>query len=81
MVVGSAHRSAVTVVETYPGNDSLLISGGADGVVRLWDSRKGGEYVRFAGNDHPITALRVLRSGKHLVAGTESGKLLVRAGG
>ncbi len=73
----SAHRSSVTALEYHPANDALLASGGADGLVKLWNSHVGGEYSKYAAHAAPITCLRFLQRGRALAAGAADGRIVV----
>lgn len=39
LVTRKTHDNGVTALKTYTGNQPLLVTGGRDGKVRLWDSR------------------------------------------
>ena len=36
------HRSSVTAIDWNPYSEYMLVSGGNDGTIKLWDTRKGG---------------------------------------
>lgn len=78
LALPSAHRSAVAVLGFHAINDRIIMSGGGDGVVKLWDRRSGGEFLKFGGHSGAITVLKTLPHGKAMIAGTADGKLMVR---
>lgn len=77
LALASAHRSAVTAIAFHTVNERLLVTGGADGAVRLWDRRSSGEFTRFGGHSGGISVIKTLPHGRALIAGTTEGKLLV----
>lgn len=67
-----AHDGAINALAAHPGNAQRLLSGGADGSVRLWDLEKG-EAVRKFDHGAPVTAVAVRPDGKRFAsAGSNS---------
>jgi WD40 repeat protein len=64
------HEGAVTTLAAVASDDGPLLSGGADGIARLWDVEKAA-LLRTLRHGGPITAVAVRGDGKRLVtAGT-----------
>ncbi|KAJ3307669.1 hypothetical protein HDU76_004448 [Blyttiomyces sp. JEL0837] len=70
------HAGPVTKLAWIPNYINVLVSGGQDGQVRMWDVSTL-RCVRIGvGNESPITALTIDPK-NHVVACTESGKILI----
>lgn len=66
----------ITALAFGPGGGPL-VTGGADGTLRLWDVATGVEIRRFTGHTGAITALAISRDGARLVSASEDGTLRV----
>lgn len=69
-----AHEGSVTVLALFPVSGHLLLSGGSDGVVRLWDVFRGRELLRsFHGHSKGITSLAFSPDGKTFLSASLDG--------
>jgi hypothetical protein len=75
-VVFKAHEGAVKVL-AWNGGAALLASGGADGVVRLWDIENPKRRQILCESEHLITALAWSQDGHWLAAGNDLGAVSV----
>jgi len=71
------HSAAARTVAFHPGNPAVLVSGGADGAVRLWDARSGSEYVSYKGHSGTVTCCVFSPDGRWLAVGDSDGTLRV----
>jgi WD40 repeat protein len=78
LALPSAHRAAVSSLEWHPLRDNILATGGAEGVVRLWDARTGAEFLRYSGHPGAVGALKFTPHGRLIASGSSDGKLIVR---
>jgi WD40 repeat protein len=62
------HGEPVSALAFLPGG-GRLVSGGADGTVRLWEVSTGRELRRFLGHEGGVAALAVSAEGKRLISG------------
>lgn len=53
-----------------PTNAGHLVSGGEDGVVRLWDVARGTDPRRFEGHGHVVWAVAVSPDGRLIASGS-----------
>jgi WD40 repeat protein len=81
----AGHKGPVLSVAFAP-DGQRIVSGGADGTVRLWDVATGQEIQGFAGHGRPVIAVAVSPDGKQVLSsdndtvrlwGVDKGKLLV----
>ncbi len=54
---------------TFSTDGSLLVSGGADGKIRVWEIETGRELSSFAGHDGLVLSLAFSPDGKYLASG------------
>eukprot|EP00752_Nemacystus_decipiens_P004205 g3843.t1 len=63
------HRHSVSVVQWYPVDTGLFVSGGMDGVVKLWDTNTLDVALEFDFKDKVFTAAMSASTGQnHLIA-------------
>jgi WD40 repeat protein len=67
----SGHNGAVTSLAFDP-QGRLLASGGEDGALKIWDSRRGWELARLEGHEGPVRFIAWHLSGLFLVSGDGS---------
>lgn len=75
-IVLPGHEEKVTAV-AYQRRGPLLASGGADGVVALWDPSRSERVLGVATVGDPVTALAWSPDDAFLAAGTEGGEVVV----
>jgi WD40 repeat protein len=63
-----AHYSQTTSVAFSP-DGNMLVSGGVDGVVRLWNAATGQEMFQDVGHSGSVTAMAFARDGRTVVTG------------
>jgi serine/threonine protein kinase len=68
------HRGSVLCVVFWP-EGQLVLSGGADGTVRLWRAEDGEELTRFKGHDGPVRAVAVSPDGRTAFSGGADGTI------
>ncbi|MGB3293627.1 MAG: pentapeptide repeat-containing protein [Phormidesmis sp.] len=69
----SADQVWAVTTHTQENGDSLVISGGKDGLIEIWD-RQTGETIRtLTGHTDTIRSLSVSKSGQWLVSGSGDG--------
>jgi WD40 repeat protein len=74
------HRGAVTSLVLGDGRETI-ISGGADGVVRIWDRRSLAPNEYFLRHPSgPVTALDLSRDGRLIVSGADASARVWAAG-
>ncbi|KAA8490356.1 putative WD repeat-containing protein [Porphyridium purpureum] len=67
----SGHAHHVTALACHP-DGSLIVSGGADGALLLWDLRSGKNIARFEGvHSEPITSVDFDPRGTHFASGAK----------
>lgn len=49
-------------------NGQMIISGGQDATIRLWDFSSGKEVHKFIGHEGPVYNISVMQDGKHFVS-------------
>jgi WD40 repeat protein len=62
-----AHEGGINAVAVLP-RDGTVLTGGADGVIRVWDSTKVREVRRFTGDVGPVVQLAVAPNGRWVVS-------------
>ncbi|MFH0824902.1 MAG: protein kinase [Pseudomonadota bacterium] len=68
-----AHEGAVLAL-AFDAALNAVISGGADGVVRICDARTGREHVRLPGHHGAVLAVRFLKGAEYAVSGATDGQ-------
>jgi serine/threonine protein kinase len=68
------HRGAVNCV-TASSDGQRLLSGGADGTVRLWDAVRASEVYQFAPGEAAVNGVAFTAAGRRAVSGGKDGKL------
>lgn len=63
--IGAIHTTAIT------DDGTTVVSGGADGLIRVWDVRAGKPITTLRGHRGAINALSIRSSGKQLFSGAE----------
>ena len=56
----NGHRSAVTAAAFNPLNEAMLVTGGGDAAIKVWqlsEDNSAVEVAALSGHTHPITAL------------------------
>jgi len=71
----TGHEGAVESIGFAP--DGNLLSGGADGTVRLWNMQEGRELRRYVGSEQAISRVAVLGDGSRFAAGGRDGVVRV----
>jgi len=61
------HEFTVWSLATTPSGQ-MIISGGQDATIRLWDFASGKEIHKFVGHEGPIYNMVMMQDGKHLVS-------------
>lgn len=59
----------------YTPDSNFVLSGGWDGMLRLWNTATGEPVTEFRANEKPISACAVSPDGKKILAGTLEGLL------
>ncbi len=49
-------------------NGQMIVSGGQDATIRLWDFASGKEVHKFIGHEGPVYNMAIMQDGKHLVS-------------
>ncbi|KAJ5294854.1 hypothetical protein N7508_009675 [Penicillium antarcticum] len=71
-VVSSHTHDGVTSLRSYVGESQLLVTGGRDGKVRIWDVRAGGPVVEMeTTKQSPVLSVACNPETNTVVAGTE----------
>ncbi|CAM9742078.1 unnamed protein product [Pylaiella littoralis] len=67
------HRHSVSVVQWYPVDTGLFVSGAMDGVVKVWDTNTLGVVVEFDFKDKVFAAAMSAAAGQHHLIAVGSG--------
>ncbi|KAJ3099822.1 hypothetical protein HDU97_002748 [Phlyctochytrium planicorne] len=70
------HHGPVTRVGCVPSQPNVVLSGGVDGEVRIWNVSSGRSVVICCGNELAITSL-AMDPKQFVVAGTSEGKIVI----
>ena len=76
VTVTSARHRLVVAGLAFTDDGRVLVSGGDDGTVRLWEARSLREIIRLDGSFGPVPVVRVGPMGDSIYAGTSSGALV-----
>ena len=63
----SGHGGAITSLAPLPNEQAQVVSGSADGTVRIWNVQDGQQLKQF-GHESPILSVAVLGSGKRVLS-------------
>ncbi|XP_076910872.1 uncharacterized protein LOC143568657 [Bidens hawaiensis] len=64
----------VGVVKFHPNNSNLFLSGGSNGVIRLWDIRTGNEVNRYVRGLGPILDLEFMNNTREFISSSDESK-------
>ena len=71
-----AHSSQVWSL-VYTPDGRLIISGGADGTVRVWDAATGEKLASLSGHGAAVRSVALSRDGATLASGSEDNRVFV----
>lgn len=72
----STHPVSVTAV-ALAANGQILVSGGIDGTVKVWNLTQGTLLDSFSLAESPVTAVSILCSGHVIIYGDEAGSVIL----
>ena len=67
------HLSAVYTVNTHPSQENIIVTGGRDATVRVWDIRSRKDAMRFEGHTGSVLCSAVQRSEPQIISGGDEG--------
>jgi WD40 repeat protein/uncharacterized caspase-like protein len=70
LIVETGHTSAISSVAFLP-NGKILVSGGADNMVKLWDVGTGRELLTLRGHTGAVNSVAVSSDGKFLASASD----------
>jgi len=77
LITLTGHEGAVNSV-AYSSDGSLIVSGSADGTVRIWDMRTGDEMMTPLRSGHgAVLSISIAPDSKSVVSGTERGVVCI----
>ena len=76
--INAAHNGAVNAIQFSP-DGSLIISGGGDGLITLWDAANGTSILALPAQNVSIEALAFAPNGHLFASGDADGSLIVWA--
>ena len=65
----TGHRGEAFCAQFSP-DGSRIVSGGRDGLVRLWDAASGGVVAEFAGHDDFVWSVAFAPDGRRIASGS-----------
>jgi eukaryotic-like serine/threonine-protein kinase len=71
------HKGKITAVAFGPTRSNLIVSGGEDGLIRVWQANKQKDAPPrvLSGHTKPLTCLAVSPDGKYIVSASRDGTL------
>lgn len=73
---GTAHPAAAEVLAlAFSPDGTVLVSGGGDTIVRMWDVQTGRQIQMLAGHTRRVSAIEFVPDGKLLITGSYDGSL------
>lgn len=60
---------------SFTPNGKKLVSGGADGVIKVWDIATGKSLFNLKGHNIDINSVSVSPDGKRVVSGSSDGEI------
>ena len=67
----SGHSGAVAALATLPNEPTQVVSGSADGTLRIWNAQDGQQLKQF-NHESPVLTVAVLGNGKRVVSTGEN---------
>ncbi len=70
IVTATAHRGPVSCLDVSPESD-VILTGGEDEIVGLWDADSGEEIARFSAHRGNVATVRFMPDGKYFISSSE----------
>ncbi|CAD8100190.1 unnamed protein product [Paramecium primaurelia] len=67
------HLSGISCLSIFPNDNNLLISGGMDSQIKIWDSRQQNNGLTLRSHKLQINSMMVSQDGKLLASGSNDG--------